>query len=122
MFKLSDTAATKIKEVLIKNQKPDGYLRVSITSGGCAGFEYELNLDDAPREKDFVIEGNGGAKVLLDGRSSLYLSQAELQWKQSLMKSGFEIVNPLAKVTCKCGESFSFDPNQKITDECVKPS
>ena len=106
MFKITEGAAQKIKEILGKKQKPDAYLRVAIVSGGCSGFEYKLEVEDAPKERDQIMEV-AGARVLLDGRSSLYLSQAELQWKQSLMKTGFEIVNPQAKATCSCGESFS---------------
>ena len=106
MFQIADTAAQKIKEVLAKKNKPDGFLRVAIIPGGCSGLEYELDLVDEPAKSDQVFE-MAGAKVLLDGRSALHLSDAQLVWKQSLMKTGFEIVNPEAKSSCECGESFS---------------
>ena len=106
MFKVSEIAAQKIKALLEKNQKPEGYLRVTIVPGGCSGLEYDLEVADPRKPTDQLIE-TAGARVLLDGRSALHLANAELVWKQSLMKSAFEIINPEAKSACECGESFS---------------
>ena len=120
MFQITERAAQKVIELLARNDKPDGYLRITIVPGGCSGLEYDMEVTDTRQPTDQQV-ALGGARVLLDGRSALYLEKAELAWKQSLMKSGFEIVNPDAKSKCECGESFSLGGSEAVAmGESVK--
>lgn len=106
MFTITPKAAVKINALLAKQNKPGGFLRLSVESGGCAGLEYRLDLDDKLALGETVYESNG-AKVAVDTKTQLYMGGSEIDWKESLMKSGFEVKNPQATATCACGTSFS---------------
>ena len=81
-------------------------LRVRVVGGGCAGFSYEVELVDGPRDGDLVVDA-GGAEVFVDPKSAPLLDRVTLDFKRSMMASGFEWRNPGATGTCGCGESFS---------------
>ena len=102
MISLSDSAVSKIKG-LIESQPGLG-LRVKVVGGGCSGLQYRMELD-AARERDRVFERDG-ARVIVDRKSFLYLTGSELDYADELMSAGFRVVNPNAKRTCGCGESF----------------
>jgi len=103
---VSDEAAEKVDQML-KQQGTPGYgLRVAVMGGGCSGFQYKLEFEEAPNEMDQVIESNG-VKVFVDAKSSLYLNGVVLRYDDGLMGSGFQVENPNARTTCGCGESFS---------------
>ena len=79
---------------------------MKITSGGCSGFQYSMDLADAPGPKDFVVEENG-ARVFLDPKSALYLAGSTIDFLSGdLMGARFEIQNPRAVAKCSCGSSF----------------
>lgn len=101
---LSDTAAQKIIELLPSKSGATG-LRIKVVGGGCSGLQYKMDLD-IQREGDKVFEKNG-AKVIVDRKSFLYLNGTEIDYSDALMHGGFHMVNPHAKRTCGCGESFS---------------
>jgi iron-sulfur cluster assembly protein len=99
---LSDNAAAKIKELVA--DRPDAGLRVKVVGGGCSGLQYRMEIDRS-LERDKVFERDG-ARVIVDKKSFLYLNGSELDYKEELMAAGFRVVNPNAKRTCGCGESF----------------
>jgi iron-sulfur cluster insertion protein len=103
---LTDVAAEKVKEVLTRDGVKDGGLRVSVVGGGCSGFQYNLSLDDSPREDDTVIEQNG-VKLFLDPISQQYVYGTVIDYVNGLHGAGFKFVNPNANRTCGCGSSFS---------------
>ncbi len=74
--------------------------------GGCSGFSYLFKLETKPRPTDHVF-GTAEAKVLIDPKSFVYLDGLTLDYKESLIQSGFVIDNPNAQKTCSCGTSFS---------------
>ena len=83
------------------------YLRVRVQGGGCSGFQNKLDLDPKFDEKtDHKFEFHG-IEVVVDKRSLLYLSGAEVDFHDDLNKRGFTISNPQAKSTCGCGSSYS---------------
>ena len=102
----TDAAAHKVGELILEEQNPELKLRVFIAGGGCSGFQYKLEFEEAPNEMDQVIESNG-VKVFVDAKSSLYLNGVVLRYDDGLMGSGFQVENPNARTTCGCGESFS---------------
>lgn len=103
---LTDVAVEKVKEVMNREGLKDGGLRVSIVGGGCSGFQYNLGLDDSPREDDIVIE-QGGVKLFLDPISQQYVYGTTIDYVNGLHGAGFKFVNPNAARTCGCGSSFS---------------
>ena len=105
MVTVTDIAADKIKTMIEDQDNPDLGLRVMIAGGGCSGFQYRLAFDKQATDNDQIIEQNG-IKVFVDNKSAIYLMGAELDYVEGLMGAGFKVVNPNAKGTCGCGESF----------------
>jgi iron-sulfur cluster assembly accessory protein len=83
-------------------------LRVQVLAGGCSGFQYKFELDQAPQPDDVVIE-RGPARVVLDPASLDLLGGAELDYQDKLMGAYFAIRNPNATSSCGCGTSFAVD-------------
>lgn len=105
-FGVTDRAATRIAEIAAAEGKPA--LRVSVLAGGCSGFQYRFELDEAALPDDLVIR-QGAAQVLVDPISLDLLSGAELDYTDELMGAHFAVRNPNAKSACGCGTSFSVD-------------
>jgi iron-sulfur cluster assembly accessory protein len=104
MIGMTDQAAQKIQELVTEKGIVDGGLRVKVVGGGCSGLTYKMDLDQA-REGDKIFE-HGGAKLVVDRKSFLYLNGTVLDFKDELMSSGFNLQNPNVKRTCGCGSSF----------------
>lgn len=103
---LTDVAVEKVREVITREGVKAGGLRVAIVGGGCSGFQYNLSLDESPREDDTVIEQNG-VKLFLDPISQQYVYGTVIDYVNGLHGAGFKFVNPNANRTCGCGSSFS---------------
>jgi len=106
LIKLSENAARKVTSLLTKQGRPGGVLRVAIVGGGCSGLQYKMDLQDAPANRDFLVE-SAGVKVVVDPKSALYVTGSELDYIDALTDGGFKVKNPNAATTCSCGESFS---------------
>jgi len=108
MINVTETAATRISELLVEEGRLGAGLRVFVQGGGCSGFQYGLMIDegDGNADADQVFEVNG-VKLLVDPISLRYLSGAEVDFVDNNMGGGFTIKNPNAKSTCGCGSSFS---------------
>ncbi|MBI5200180.1 MAG: iron-sulfur cluster assembly accessory protein [Elusimicrobia bacterium] len=106
MIGLTAGAAQKVQALLAKEGKPRGFLRVKVSSGGCAGMSVAFEISDQASGDDKVYESNG-AKVVIDPKSEFFLFGSTVDWQSSLMKSGFVMQNPNATSTCGCGTSFS---------------
>jgi iron-sulfur cluster assembly accessory protein len=105
MFTLTETAAGKVKELLAEEGRDDIALRVAVQPGGCAGLRYAMYLDDQLSDKD-QAEEQFGVRVVMDKMSVPYLSQATIDFVDSLEQTGFTIDNPAAQGGCACGHSF----------------
>jgi len=105
-IKFTDSAATKVGELIAEEGNNDLKLRVYVSGGGCSGFQYGFTFDEEINEDDTLIE-NGGVTVLIDAMSVQYLTGAEIDYKEDVSGSQFVIRNPNAKTTCGCGSSFS---------------
>jgi len=107
---LTDTAATKVKELLDAEGATDLALRVAVRPGGCSGFSYEMFFDgDIAADDMKAVFGTDGAQVqvVVDPASVQLLEGATLDYKDGLNQAGFSITNPNATRTCGCGSSFS---------------
>ena len=105
MITLTETAAGKVKELLTEEGRDDIALRVAVQPGGCSGLRYAMYLDDQVSEKDQTAE-QFGVRLVVDKMSVPYVSQATIDFVDSLEASGFTIDNPVATGSCACGNSF----------------
>jgi iron-sulfur cluster assembly protein len=106
LIDVTEAAAERIRDLLGKEGKVDSHgLRMKVIGGGCSGLRYELAFDDQVGEHDTEVE-RSGVKVIVDEKSALYLIGTTLDFVDTLQESGFKMVNPNAKNTCGCGESF----------------
>src|SRR5579863_2814736 len=102
---VSERAARKIGEIL--GREPAGtMLRVSVAGGGCSGFQYKFDTEQAKAEDDVVIE-RAGATVLIDPVSVNYMAGSEIDFVDDLMGASFKVNNPQATASCGCGTSFA---------------
>jgi iron-sulfur cluster assembly accessory protein len=106
MVQLTETAVTKVKEILGSQEPKPAGLRISVVGGGCSGFSYSMAFENTPNLLDKTYSFDG-LKVFIDQASMLYLDGAEVDYVESMEGSGFKFSNPNVKSTCGCGSSFS---------------
>ena len=99
-------ALDKIRLAFAKEGVRDGGLRLGILGGGCSGLSYQFKFDARPRATDHVFNFDG-VNIYVDPKSMVYLNGMTLDYKESLMQSGFAFDNPYAQKSCGCGTSFS---------------
>jgi len=102
---LTEAAAGKVKELLAEEGRDDIALRVAVQPGGCSGLRYAMYLDDQMSEKDQAAE-QFGVRLIVDKMSVPYVSEATIDFVDTLEQSGFTIDNPAAQSSCACGNSF----------------
>ncbi|MDB4385143.1 iron-sulfur cluster assembly accessory protein, partial [Opitutaceae bacterium] len=105
LVKVTSAAGAKIEKLIEREQTGD-YLRIAITGGGCNGLSYKLRFTAKSRSGDILVR-SGGATVLVDPKTALYLKGTELDYSAALIAGGFKFSNPNAKASCSCGESFN---------------
>jgi iron-sulfur cluster assembly protein len=98
-------AVEKIRDAFMK-EGVSGGLRLGVLGGGCSGLSYQFKFDAKQRPTDLVFEFDD-VKVFVDPKSILFLDGMTLDWKDSIIQSGFVFENPNAKKSCGCGTSFS---------------
>lgn len=104
---LTDTAVSEVKKFMeAENPGEQGGLRVRVVPGGCSGFQYAMNIEEAPAETDEIFEKDG-LKVFVDMFSATYLNGVEIDYVSNVMGSGFTFNNPNSSGGCGCGSSFS---------------
>jgi iron-sulfur cluster assembly accessory protein len=103
---LTDTASTKVRELITHEGNDALMLRVAVRPGGCSGFSYEMFFDTEKDDADVVADYEG-VTVVVDPSSAQLLSGASLDYSDGLQGAGFSINNPNAQRTCGCGQSFS---------------
>jgi iron-sulfur cluster insertion protein len=107
MVEITESAKSKIIDLLLEENNPKLALRTFVQGGGCSGFSYGFTFDDVKNEDDFEFPINEQYNVLVDAMSMQYLQGAKIDYKDELMGSQFVISNPNAQSTCGCGSSFS---------------
>ena len=103
---LTDSAARQIAKILSGDEYKGMMLRVSVSGGGCSGFQYGFTFDDSRNDNDLVIQREG-ATVLIDDVSLDLLNGAKIDYVEDMIGSSFAIKNPQAKSSCGCGNSFA---------------
>lgn len=103
---ITPKAAAQVRRLKAENNIPETHgLRVGVKGGGCSGLSYVLAFDEAPKEKDKILEIEG-LRVFIDPKSLFYLSGTVLDFSDGLNGKGFVFNNPQATRTCGCGNSF----------------
>jgi len=102
----TDSAASKVKQLIEEEGNDALKLRVFISGGGCSGFQYGFTFDESINDGDTMVE-NIGVSLLVDPMSMQYLVGAEIDYKTGIEGEHFIIRNPNATTTCGCGSSFS---------------
>jgi iron-sulfur cluster insertion protein len=104
--KFSHAAAMRVKQLIAQEGNPALKFRVTVSGGGCSGFQYGFGFDEQVNADDTQINTDG-VVMLVDTMSMQYLANAEVDFLDGLEGSRFVINNPNAKSTCGCGSSFS---------------
>jgi iron-sulfur cluster assembly protein len=109
VMRLTETAASHIKDILSRAEKAVAGVRVGVKNGGCAGMSYTMEYADQQAPHDEVVEDKG-VKLLIDPKAVLFLLGTEMDFKVDKLSSGFVFNNPNQTSACGCGESVSITP------------
>ena len=102
----TEAAAKRIQHLITQEGRPNLHFRLSVSGGGCSGFQYGMDLDDKITAEDRVFEG-WDVKVVIDETSLELVNGAQLDFVSDLIGSSFQVKNPNATATCGCGSSFA---------------
>ena len=103
---LTESAAARVAALIKGEGNPALMLRVSVSGGGCSGFQYGFNLDEAKTNEDLTFEHHG-VTVVVDDTSLDLLAGSTIDYVEELVGAAFRITNPQASSTCGCGSSFA---------------
>jgi len=104
---LTAKALEMVKDAMARENLAGYGIRVGVVGGGCSGFQYSMDFDNAERDGDSTYEQDG-IKLYVDAMSSMYLQGVTVDYVVGLQGAGFKFNNPSAKNTCGCGQSFSY--------------
>jgi len=107
-LQLTERAVKRIRATMAKEgiAPEEGGLRLGVMGGGCSGLSYSIQFDSHPRERDRVFEFDG-VRVFVDPKSFIYLHGMTLDYEETLMRQGFNFINPNSSRSCGCGSSSS---------------
>lgn len=103
---LSDSAVKRIASLISAEGDTNLMLRLSVSGGGCSGFQYGFSFDNTVQADDHLFERDG-VKVVIDEASLDLLNGAEIDFVEDLVGAAFQVKNPNAKSSCGCGSSFA---------------
>lgn len=101
---MTDAAAKRVKDIVAAKGGEALGIRVGIKKGGCAGMEYTIDLASEARANEDVIEKND-ARVFVSPEAVLFLLGTEMDYEETVLRSGFTFKNPNQTSACGCGES-----------------
>jgi iron-sulfur cluster assembly protein len=107
-LQVTERAIKRIRTAMAKEgiSPTEGGLRLGVMGGGCSGLSYSIKFDSRPRERDRIYEFDG-VRVFVDPKSFVYLHGTTLDYEETLMRQGFNFINPNSTHSCGCGSSFS---------------
>jgi iron-sulfur cluster assembly protein len=112
-IRITPNALKRIRIALAKEgvSPEEGGLRLGVQGGGCSGLSYNIRFDTKPRERDrtflFDDAANAPIRIFVDPKSFIYLTGMVLDFEETLMRQGFNFINPNSTKSCGCGSSFS---------------
>ena len=107
-LQVTDRAVVRIRSAMAKEgiSPEEGGLRLGVKGGGCSGLSYGITFDTHPRERDRIYNFSG-VRVFVDPKSFVYLHGMTLDYEETLMRQGFNFINPNSSRSCGCGSSFT---------------
>jgi iron-sulfur cluster assembly protein len=107
-LQVTERAIKRIRVAMAKEgvSPEEGGLRLGVMGGGCSGLSYSIKFDSRPRERDRIYDFDG-VRVFVDPKSFVYLHGMTLDYEETLMRQGFNFINPNSTRSCGCGSSFS---------------
>jgi iron-sulfur cluster assembly protein len=109
VMRLTEAAATRIKDIISKAERPLAGIRVGVRNGGCAGMAYTMEYAEAVNPHDEVVEDKG-VRIMIDPKAILFLLGTEMDYKTEKLASQFVFNNPNQTSACGCGESVALTP------------
>ncbi len=109
VMRLTEAAATRIKDLMAKTERPVAGLRVGVKNGGCAGMAYTMEYADQVNPTDEVVEDQG-VRILIDPKAVMFLLGTEMDYKVDKLSTQFVFNNPNQASACGCGESVLLTP------------
>ena len=103
---MTSSAIKRVTYLMKQENESQAMLRVQVSGGGCAGFQYGFSFSTEKTDDDVLINQEG-ITIVTDNMSLLYLAGSQIDYKEDLIGASFSIVNPNAKSSCSCGTSFS---------------
>ena len=104
---ITDLAIINILRLQKEYDQENYGLRFGLTGGGCSGYKYVLEFEEKAKKEDMIFQYSG-VKIFVNISHIIKLKNSTIDWKESLMEAGFDIINPQAKRPCGCGESIDF--------------
>ena len=107
-LQVTASAVKRIRAILAKEgiSLEEGGLRLGVKGGGCSGLSYAIEFDAHPRERDHIFAFDD-VRVFIDPKSFVYLRGMTLDYEETLIRQGFNFINPNSTRSCGCGSSFS---------------
>lgn len=110
---IKDSCLNRLKRIL--GNPNDKHLRINVEAGGCSGFLYLFDIETSEKldpSEDLIVERDQ-YRVVIEKEVLPYIKGSQIEYEESLIKSSFKIINPIAESKCGCGASFSIDFNKK---------
>jgi iron-sulfur cluster assembly accessory protein len=107
LVSLTPKAIEMVKDAMTRENMSGYGIRVGVVGGGCSGFQYSMDFENAERDGDTIVEQDG-IKLYVDPMSSMYLQGVSVDYVVGLQGAGFKFNNPNARNTCGCGQSFTY--------------
>lgn len=109
LITIQDSCLNRLKQILSKPQEE--FLRIHVETGGCSGFSYMFQIENnqsIDKEEDLIFEREN-YRVVINKEILPFMSGSSLEYRESLIKSSFNVTNPIAEAKCSCGSSFSIN-------------
>jgi iron-sulfur cluster assembly accessory protein len=105
-IQLTAKAVEMMRDAMTRENLTGYGIRVGVVGGGCSGFQYSMDFENETKDGDTVFDV-GGMPIYVDPMSSMYLQGVTVDYVVGLQGAGFKFINPNARNTCGCGQSFS---------------
>jgi iron-sulfur cluster assembly protein len=115
-IRLSDAAAARIRDIMVKAEGRYAGVRVGVTNGGCAGMSYTMDYAEGAGPLDEVVEDHG-VLIFIDPKAIMFLVGTQMDFVRDKLAARFVFNNPNQTAACGCGESVTLAP---ATDEAAE--